>query len=130
MVPRVQSIVDSFVDERARLERFARSLSAEDLARAVPGSTWMVKDFIAHAATLDAAYVGWFIALARDADPGNHRGTPGFDVDRFNESAVAERRGRSVEDILAEGRHAACPPDQRHAAILGRTARFHHPLRR
>jgi len=94
MVPRVQAIVDSFVDERARLERFARSLSAEDLTRAVPGSTWMVKDFIAHTATLDAAYVGWFIALAGDADPGNHRGTPGFDVDRFNESAVAERRGR------------------------------------
>ena len=102
MVPRVRAIVDSLADERGRLERFARSLSEEELARAVPGSTWTVKDFIAHVATLDTAYLGWFTALAGESDPGNHRGSPGFDVDHFNEAAVAERRGRSVDDILAE----------------------------
>jgi len=102
MVPRARAIVDRLTDERARLERFARSLTDEELARAVPGSVWTVKDFIAHVATLDAAYLGWFIALAGDSDPGNHRGSPGFDVDHFNESAVAERRGRSVDDILDE----------------------------
>jgi hypothetical protein len=58
--------------------------------------------FIAHVATLDAAYIGWFSAFAGDADVGNHRGSPGFDVDHFNESAVAERRGRSLDDILDE----------------------------
>ena len=103
MVPRVKAIVDSLHDDRARLDRFVRSLTEEELSRAVPGSTWTVKDFIAHVATLDAAYLGWFIALAGDADPGNHRGSPGFDVDHFNEAAVAERRGRSVNDILVEG---------------------------
>ena len=102
MVPRVRAVVDSLADERARLARFARSLTEEELSRAVPGSSWQVKDFIAHVATLDAAYLGWFIALAGDSDPGNHRGSPGFDVDHFNESAVAERRGRSVDDILDE----------------------------
>src|SRR5262245_11809824 len=102
MVPRVQAVVDSLADERRRLERFARSLSEEELGRAVPGSAWTVKDFIAHVATLDTAYLGWFIALAGDSDPGNHRGSPGFDVDHFNEAAVAQRRGRSVDDILAE----------------------------
>ena len=102
MVPRVRAIVDRLTDERARLERFAHSLTDEELNRAVPGSAWTVKDFIAHVATLDAAYLGWFLALAGDSDPGNHRGSPGFDVDHFNESAVAERRGRSVKDILDE----------------------------
>src|SRR5262249_20819739 len=102
MVPRVRAIVDTLADERARLERFARSLTEEELRRAVPGSSWKVKDFIAHVATLDAAYIGWFTALAGDPDPGHHRGSPGFDVDRFNESAVAERRDRSVNDLLDE----------------------------
>jgi len=102
MVPRVRAIVDSLAEERARLERFARSLTEEELARAVPGSTWRVKDFIAHVSTLDAAYIGWFTALAGEPDPGNHRGSPGFDVDRFNESAVAARRDRSVNDLLGE----------------------------
>jgi len=102
MVPRVRAIVDSLAEERARLERFARSLTEEELARAVPGSTWRVKDFIAHVSTLDAAYIGWFTALAGEPDSANHRGSPGFDVDRFNESAVAERRDRSVNDLLGE----------------------------
>ena len=103
MVPRVQAVVDSLTDERARLERFARSLKAEELNRAVPGSTWTVKDFVAHVTTLDAAYIGWFTALAGGPDPGDHRGSPGFDVDRFNEAAVTERRGRSLDDILDDG---------------------------
>src|SRR5262249_56619900 len=102
MVPRVRAIVDSLAEERARLERFARSLTDEELARAVPGSTWRVKDFIAHVSTLDAAYIGWFTALAGEPDPGNHRRSPGFDVDRFNEAAVAARRDRSVNDLLRE----------------------------
>jgi len=102
MVPRVRAIVDSLAEERARLERFARSLTEEELARAVPGSTWKVKDFIAHVSTLDGAYIGWFTALAGGLDPGNHRWSPEFDVDRFNESAVAERRDRSVSDLLDE----------------------------
>src|SRR5215470_16166548 len=102
MVPRVRAIVDSLAGERARLERFARSLTEEELRRAVPGSSWRVKDFIAHLSTLDAAYIGWYATLAGDPDPGGHRGSPGFDVDRFNESAVAERRDRSVNDLLDE----------------------------
>lgn len=100
MVPRVHATIDSLTDERARLERFARSLTAEELARVVPGSVWTVSDFIAHVATLDAAYIGWFTALAGGPDPGGHRGSPGFDVDAFNESAVTERRGHSVDDVF------------------------------
>ena len=85
MVPRVKAIVDSLADERARLERFARALTDEELSRAVPGNTWTVKDFIIHVATLDAAYIGWFTVLAGGSNLGNHRGSPGFDVDHFNE---------------------------------------------
>src|SRR5262245_38062068 len=103
MVPRAKAIVEKLRDERARMERFARSLTAAELGRVVPGSAGAVRKYIVHVATLDAAYIGWFVALAGDADPGDHRGTPGFDVDRFNDTAVGERRGRSVDDVLAEG---------------------------
>jgi hypothetical protein len=116
MVPRVKAVVDRLSDERARLERFAHSLTDEQLARRVPGSAWTVRDFIVHVATLDAAYLGWFSALAGDADPGNHRGSAGFDVDRFNESAVGERRDRTVEDVLRE----AAPGRARLIAVLAR----------
>jgi len=75
MVPRVQATIAGLTEERARVERFARSLTAEELVRPVPGTGWTVSDFVAHV----------------------------FDVDRFNESAVSARRGRSVEDNLAEG---------------------------
>jgi len=79
-------------------------------------------------ATLDAAYIGWFSALAGDADPGNHRGSPGFDVDQFNESAVGERRGRSVDDTLDEGarlrRRLIAAIDRFSDARLDRTIRF------
>src|SRR5215470_15790966 len=50
MVPRVQATIASLTEERARLARFARSLTAEDLARPVPGTVWTVSDFIAHVA--------------------------------------------------------------------------------
>jgi hypothetical protein len=116
MVPRVQATIESLREERARLERFARSLTADELARPVPGTAWTVNVFIAHIATLDAAYIGWFTALAGDPDPGDHRGSPGFDVDRFNESAVSGRRGRSVDRILDE----AVTLRARLVAVLGR----------
>jgi hypothetical protein len=104
MLPRAQATIESLTEERARLERFARSLTASELGRPVPGTAWMVSDFIAHVATLDAAYVGWFRSLAGEPVPGEHRGSPAFDVDHFNESAVTAHRGRSIDEILAEGR--------------------------
>lgn len=103
MVPRVQAVVDAVTKDRRRFERFCRSLTAGKLARPVPGSEWTVHDFISHVVTLDQAYAGWFAELAGMAVAGAHRGTVGFDVDEFNQHEVAERRGRSVEELLAEG---------------------------
>ena len=107
MVPRVQAVVDTIADQRRRFERFCRSLSDEELARPVPGSDWTVKDFISHVATLDGPYAGWFAALAGPGTPGGlHRGSLHFDVDEFNREAVAQRRGRSVEELLVEAAQA------------------------
>lgn len=105
MGPRVQAVVDTIVGERERFERFCRSLSEEELARPVPQSSWIVKDFVSHLATLDDPIGRWFIAVAAgDGSRGMGRGADGeaWDVDRFNDAAVAERRGRPLEEILAE----------------------------
>ena len=106
MTPRVQAVVDTITEERRRFERFCRSLSPEELARPVPGTAWTAKDFISHVATLDAPYAGWFTALAGDAVTGLHRGSLAFDVDEFNEAAVAAQRDRGVEEILQEAAQA------------------------
>lgn len=102
MVPRVRDVVETATLERDRFSRFCRSLTDDELGRIVPGSTWRVKDFINHVATLDGPYAGWFTALI-DGDTGDpHRGTPDFDVDEFNEGAVTARRDRSMDEMLDE----------------------------
>jgi len=106
MVPRTQAIVELITGERARFERFCRSLSEAELGRPVPGSSWVVKDFISHVATLDLPYRGWLLTLAGSPDGGLHRGSPDFDVDAYNEAAVAASRDRGVEEILQEAARA------------------------
>ena len=49
----VQRVIESIVEHRERFERFCRSLSDEELGRPVPGSSWVVKDFVSHLGTLD-----------------------------------------------------------------------------
>jgi hypothetical protein len=102
MIERVQAVVDLIATERERFERFCRSLSEEELGRPVPASTWIVKDFISHLATIDPPVARWLASLAdgRPTMPGE--GGRRWDVDRYNDDAVAERRQRPVEEILAE----------------------------
>jgi hypothetical protein len=103
VVPDVQRVVDTIVSERDRFERFSRSLSAEELARPVPRSTWVVQDFISHLATIDGPVAGWFTSImAGAAAPTLGADGERWSVDRFNDAAVAARRDRSVEKILAE----------------------------
>lgn len=100
MTPRVQETIDLIAAERSRFERFCRSLSDEELARPVPDSTWIVKDFISHLATIDGPVSDWFRSIQGDSVASGRRDA--WDVDRFNDAAVAQRRTRSVDEILAE----------------------------
>lgn len=105
MIPRVQAVTDTIAGERARFARFCRALSADELAQPVPESTWIVKDFISHLATIDGPITAWFAAIAdRTPSRGAALGSDGgaWSVDRFNDEAVAKRRARSVDEVLAE----------------------------
>ena len=66
----IDRVIERFRTNREKFEAFARSLSDAELARPVPNSTWLVKDFVSHLATLDTQSVRWFEALAKGAkDP-------------------------------------------------------------
>ena len=121
MTPRVQEIVDLIGEERGRFERLAWSLSEEELSRPVPESGWQVKDFISHLATIDRPIAVWFAAIADGSQQrptaGDTESGAGWDVDRYNDARVAERRQRSVEELLAEAADAR-------AALISVLARF------
>jgi len=94
-------VIDMIVAHREQFEAFCRSLSEEELSRPVPDSTWAVKDFVSHLATLDPGLVESFEAAAagRTADAG-----PMSDLDAYNEGLVTERREWPLERILEEAR--------------------------
>lgn len=103
MIPEVQAVVTELDGHRARFEQFCRSLTAEELDRPVPNSTWLARDFIAHLATIDGPVGEMFASVHAGADPGIRTRDGGrWNVDEWNEAQVRERRARSLEEVLAE----------------------------
>jgi hypothetical protein len=100
----VAGIIGSIHEHRAKFERFCRSLSEEELSRPVPDSTWVVKDFVSHLATLDPELARAFEATAagRPEDAGRNADGSPFDLDGYNDAQVAERRDWPLERILEE----------------------------
>ena len=99
----VQAIIDELDRHRARFEEFCRSLDTAELQREVPGSTWQVRDFIAHLATIDGPVAEMFRAMHAGEDTGIRDADGGrFDVDSWNDRRVEERRPLSVDEVLAE----------------------------
>lgn len=100
----VEHVISVIRDNRRKFEGFCNSLSEEELARPVPNSTWIVKDFISHLTTVDTVFTGYIasvrsvcqIDLRRTADGSS------FSLDTWNDAQVAERRGWPLVQILAE----------------------------
>jgi hypothetical protein len=88
---------------RAQFESFCRGLSAAELQRPVPSSTWLARDFIAHLATIDTWVNEWFehIADGKEWRPRGDDGGP-FNIDTWNEARVQARREATVEELLVE----------------------------
>jgi len=100
----VLKLVDRFKQNRVQFIDFCRSLSEEELGRDVPDSTYTVKDFVSHLGTLDPALTRQFEALAAGRVEEIGRGDDGepFDIDRYNDALVAERRDWTLDKILEE----------------------------
>ena len=107
MSQRIEAIIDEIEAHRERFEAWCRGLTEEELMRPVPGSTWVVKDFISHLATIDTTVSDWFGTLAANGDgaPARPEGNAGrFNIDTWNDAQVAKRRDRSLDEIFDEAR--------------------------
>ena len=106
MNSRLQTLVADVRAHRERFEAFSRSLDDAELARPVPQSEWIVKDYISHLATIDLTVREWFRTLATGEapPPSSEKPTerPAFDIDAWNNRQVAKRRDAPVEAILEE----------------------------
>jgi|KBSSwiStaDraftv2_1062776.scaffolds.fasta_scaffold754316_2 hypothetical protein len=103
MNPDVEAVVQELDSHREKFDSFCRSLGADELDRAVPGSTWVVRDFIAHLATIDRPVGEMFESMHAGRDPGVRTGDGDrWNVDRWNDGQVQARRGRSIEELLSE----------------------------
>jgi hypothetical protein len=100
----VSKAIERFKENRVRFVDFCNSLSEEELARPVPDSTYTVKDFASHLGTLDPALTQQVEALAAGRIEPIGAGEDGapFDIDKFNDALVAERRDWPLSKILDE----------------------------
>lgn len=101
----VEKAAETMNEHRTRFDAFCRSLSEEELERAVPNSDWTVKDFIIHLAQFDEEVAQWMEALktGRVERPGRNPDGSTFDVDAYNNARIAERHEWPLERIMAEG---------------------------
>jgi len=100
-----QDVAEALRASVQRAEKIAAGLSDADATRVVlPG--WTVKDVYAHLASLGAS-PSFFIAMAQRAASGSGGGGGmggGFDINAFNAQQVEMRKGKSLEELLAEFR--------------------------
>ena len=94
-------VIETIVENRRTFEEFCYSLTPEQLDRAVPESTWVVRDFAAHLGTLDPALAEMFERTTRGERLTEKDGSA-FDIDKFNDALVAERRGWPLEKVFEE----------------------------
>ena len=99
----VAKVMQELDSHRQKFGAFCRSLTAEQLIRPVPRSSWVVRDFITHLATIDGPVGEMFRTMHEGGDPGI-RTADGekWDVDSWNDGQVFARRERPLEDVLAE----------------------------
>lgn len=95
-------VITAIRENRERFIAFCSSLTAEQVSRPVPDSTWLVQDFVAHLATLDPLMEPLFLGTAQIEGAGATAATGDFDVDAFNDAAVASRRDWPLARVLDE----------------------------
>lgn len=101
--PRISLILDEFARHRVQFEHLCRTLSSEELAAAIPGSHWSVKDYIAHLCTIDGLIAPNFSAMVGLNAPRPDVPIPlPFDIDEWNDAAIIARRETGIEELLTE----------------------------
>lgn len=106
----VAAVIEELDAHRARFEELCRLLSDEELDRPAPRSDWLVRDFIAHLATIDGPILEMFESINSGRDPGIRTGDgQRWNVDIWNEGQVQKRRTLSVEELLSQAAATRAP---------------------
>lgn len=101
---RTRLVTDEMARHRVQFEYLCRSLSAAELATAIPGSHWSVKDYVAHLCTIDGLIAAGFSPMVGRTAPAPDVPLPQpFDIDDWNEAIVRNRQQASIDELLAEG---------------------------
>ncbi len=100
MDPDVAAVIEELDAHRERYVSFCRSLSEEQLVRAVPRSSWVVRDFVAHLGTIDGPVGGMFQGMHGVKATGFGAAAAG--IDPWNDAQVAERRTWPLERVIEE----------------------------
>jgi len=100
----VQQVIPVLRENRRKFEEFCYSLSEEELARPVPNSSWIVKDFASHLCALDLLFADYIDSVRAGGQVDMRQTAEGgsFNLDTWNDAQVADRRERSLADIFAE----------------------------
>ena len=79
---RTRLVTDEMARHRVQFEHLCRSLNPAELATAIPGSHWNVKDYIAHLCTIDALIAAGFSPMVGRTAPTPDVPLPQpFDID-------------------------------------------------
>jgi Mycothiol maleylpyruvate isomerase N-terminal domain len=96
-----QEIVDTVRGFIQRADKIAAGLSPADWEKTTYEQGWTVKQVYCHLASMGGA-IPYFVNWAKNPQPAGGGGGAAFDVDAFNAMQVAQRQGRSTEEILTE----------------------------
>jgi len=84
-----------------RADEIAAGLSPADWEKTTYEQGWTVKQAYCHLASMGGA-IPYFVNMAKNPPPGGGSGGAAFDVDAFNAMQVAQRQGKSTDEILTE----------------------------
>ena len=96
----IEKLKHALEESHAELVALAQRLSAEDLARPSPNEGWTVKDLLVHLATAEPGLQN----VARGMLRGENVVPADFDLDRWNQRAVAKRRDATVAELIEQFR--------------------------
>ena len=95
-----QEIADTVRSFIQRADRIAAGLSPADWEKGPYEQGWTVKQAYCHLASLGAS-IPFFVNMATNPQPAGGVGD-GFDVDAWNAQQVAQRQGKTNQEILTE----------------------------
>ena len=96
-----QEIVDTVRGFIQRADGIAAGLSPADWEKTTYEHGWTVKQAYCHLASMSGS-IPYFVNWAKNPQPAGGGGGTAFDVDAFNAMQVAQRQGKSTDEILSE----------------------------